>query len=61
MQLIMLYALKYMYQRFKIIDFLLGPWDPWSMILMVQRALVMGAIIDVFITWKFWDVSPKRR
>ena len=40
-------------QRFKIIYFLLGPWDPRAMILMGPRALGMGPIIDVFMHWKF--------
>ena len=40
-------------QRFRIIDFLMGPWQPWAMILMGPRALGMGPIIDIFIHWKF--------
>ena len=43
-------------QRFKMVDFLMGPWDPWAMILMGPRALGMGPIVDVFIKWKFQDV-----
>ena len=35
--------------RFKIIYFLMGPWDPQVMIIMGPRALEMGPIIDVFI------------
>ena len=40
-------------QRFKIIYFLMGSWDPWAMILMGPRALGIGPIIDVYINWKF--------
>ena len=40
-------------QRFKIIYFFMGPWDPQTMILMSPRALGMGPIIDVRIRWKF--------
>ena len=40
-------------QRFKIIYFLMGHWDPWAMILMGHRAMGMGPIIDVYINWKF--------
>ena len=36
------------WQRFKIIDFLMGLWDPCAMILMGPRALGMGPIIDIF-------------
>ena len=48
-------------QRFKIIYFLMGPWDPQTMILMGPRALWIGPIIDVFINWKFLDVSLGHR
>ena len=40
-------------QRFKIIYFLMGPWDPQTMILMGPRAVGMGPTIDVCICWKF--------
>ena len=40
-------------QRFKIIDFLMGPWDPPAMIHMGHGTLGMGPIIDVFINGKF--------
>ena len=40
-------------QRFKIIYFLMGPWDPRAMILTGLRTLGMGPIIDVFIHCKF--------
>ena len=39
--------------RFKIIHFLMGPWDPWAMIHMRPKALGMGPITDVFIHGKF--------
>ena len=45
-------------QGCKIIYFLMGPWDPWAMILMGPRALGMGPIIDVFINWKYYDALP---
>ena len=34
-------------QRFKIIDFLMGPWDPLAMILIGPRTLGMSPIIDL--------------
>ena len=40
-------------QRFKIIYFLMAPWDPQTMILMGPRELGMGPIIDVFSRQKF--------
>ena len=36
-------------QRLKIIYFLMGPWDPQTMILMGPRALEMDPIVFVFI------------
>ena len=47
-------------QRFKIIYFLMGPWDPEVMILMGPRTLRMGPITDVFNQWKFSDASHGR-
>ena len=40
-------------QRFKIIHFLMGPWDPQTMILMGPSTGSTGHIIDVCIRWKF--------
>ena len=40
-------------QRFEIIYFLMGPWDPQSLIHMGPRALGMGPIIDVSFMGKF--------
>ena len=50
-----------MFTEFKIIYFLMGPWDPWAMILMGPRALGMCPINDVLIHWKFCDVSSGHR
>ena len=36
----------------KLLTFLMGPWDPWTMIIMGHRALGMGSIFDIFIHWK---------
>ena len=48
------YSIVYfIYQKFKIIYFLMGPGDPQTMILMGLRALGMGPIIDVCVPWKF--------
>ena len=46
-------------QRFKIIDFLMGPWDEWAMILMGPRALGMGPIIDIFYTLEILGCVPR--
>ena len=39
----------------------MGPCDPWAMFLMGNRTLGTGPIIDVYINWKFQDVSPGHR
>ena len=40
-------------QRFKIIYFLMGLWDPQTMILMGPRALGMGPTTEICIRWNF--------
>ena len=47
-------------QRFKIIYFLMGPWDPWAMILVCPRALGMGPTIDLmFISIGNFKMGPQ--
>ena len=31
----------------------MGPWDPWAMIFMGQKALGMGPITDFLLIWNF--------
>ena len=48
-----IFYIRELRQGFKIIYFLMGPWDPRAMILTGLRTLGMGPIIDIFIHCKF--------
>ena len=45
--------------RFKIVYFLMGPWDPHAIILTNARVLGMGPIIDVFYQLKILRCIPR--
>ena len=48
-----IFYIRELRQGFKIIYFLMGPWDPRAMILTGLRTQGMGPIIDIFIHCKF--------
>ena len=53
------YSNKICSAAFKIIDFLMCPWNTWAMILMGHKALGMGPIIDIFYTLQILGCVPR--